>query len=61
MIMRIVLHVLTRPEDSLARAVLDAQRKDPEMRVREIDLTHGIPNYAQLLEAVFEADSIQVW
>ena len=58
---RIVLHVLTRPDDLLARAAVDEQSKDPALTVQEIDLTGRAPNFDRLLSAIFEADSIQVW
>ena len=58
---RAILHVLTRPDDSLARATIDAQMADPGTTVQQVDLTQSPPDYAQLLQAIFEAESIQVW
>jgi hypothetical protein len=58
---RIVLHVLTRPDDLLARAAVDEQIKDSALAVQEIDLTGHAPSYDRLLAAIFEAESIQVW
>ena len=59
--MRTILHILTKPEDPLARALVDAQRRQPDLRVEVADLTPTEPNYATLLEQIFAADSVQVW
>lgn len=59
--MRTVLHTLTRPDDALARSVLEAQRQDPELKAVVVDLTVPQPDYEALLEAIFGADSIAAW
>ena len=59
--MKGVLHVLTRPDDLLARSAIDEQIKDPTIIVKKIELTKRTPDYDQLLQAIFEAESIQVW
>ncbi len=59
--MRRLLHILTRTGDPLAQTVLDHQRDMAECQVEVVDLTRPEPDYAALLEKVFEADSVQVW
>jgi hypothetical protein len=59
--MKTALHVLVRPDDPTARAVLEAQRQDPELKVEVVDLAAAQPDYAALVEALFRADSIAVW
>ena len=59
--MRAVLHIVTRPNDTLAAAVIAAQRKREGTQVKVVDLTTPEPDYAALLEAIFAADSISVW
>lgn len=54
-----VLHIITRPNDPLATEVIARQKA--ERTVDVIDLTKPEPNYDQLLEAIFKADSVQVW
>ena len=60
--MRRVLHILTRPEDSLARMVIDGQ-SDIDLEVVEVPLYDAGPetDYGVLLEEIFKADSVQVW
>ena len=59
--MRTTLHILTSLDDTLARGVIDAQKQNPDSQVSLIDLTRSTPDYKKLLEAIFEAESIQVW
>ena len=61
--MKTILHVLTRPEDPLADAVIAAQSGLPETRLESIRLTEsGSPEqYRELVEKAFAADSVQVW
>ncbi len=56
-----VLHILTRPNDELATFIVSHQQRDEAISVRTFDGTHPAPDYNQLLEQIFEADSIQVW
>jgi hypothetical protein len=57
-----ILHLITRPGDTLAWQVIDQQRRGDDDRVlRVIDLTQGTPDYGELVEAVFASESIQVW
>ena len=59
--MPVLLHILTRPNDPLAEAVVCEQRAQPGQEVRVADLTQPEPDYERLLEQIFEADSIAVW
>ncbi|MCP5521083.1 MAG: hypothetical protein H7A46_06000 [Verrucomicrobiales bacterium] len=55
------LHILTRPDDELAAPLIVAQEESGEGTVRRFDLTVPDPDYAALVEAIFQADSIAVW
>jgi len=59
--MRKILHLLTRPADSLASDVIVLQRDQPQVEVTVVDLTAPQPDYAQVLEEIFKADSVEVW
>ena len=59
--MRVVLHILTRPDDTLAREVIAGQRGQPGQEVNVVDLTAAEPDYTRLLQEIFAADSIAVW
>lgn len=56
-----ILHLLTRPEDPLAREVIHHQQSNPELTLQIIDLTAADPDYSALVTAVFDSDSVQVW
>jgi DNA-binding NarL/FixJ family response regulator len=56
-----VLHILVRSEDPLAAEVIAQQRNQPNCSVGVIDLAMPEPDYAALLEQIFEADSVEVW
>lgn len=59
--MKKILHVLTRREDQLAEAVISADR-GAGVQIEVIKLEAGEKtDYARLLEAIFEADSVQSW
>jgi hypothetical protein len=59
--MRTVLHILTRSPDPLADDIILAQRELGELRVQIVDLTKGDPDYDELLDGIFSADSVEVW
>jgi hypothetical protein len=59
--MRLILHIVTRPGDALAAEVVTRQQQQTELAIRMIDLTKSQPDYDQLLNQIFEADSVQVW
>lgn len=56
-----LLHILNRPADDFVTTVISAQRTLPETTVTVLDLTMPNADYADLVEKVFEADSIQCW
>lgn len=58
--MRTILHILTRPEDELARALIEAQRGLPGVAVEVVDLTDA-PDYDALVDRIFTVQSIEVW
>ncbi len=59
--MRILLHVLTRADAELAQKMIAAQKLKIENQVEVVDLTQAEPDYRELLEKIFKADSVQVW
>jgi hypothetical protein len=59
--MRRVLVLLTQSLDPLNDVVTHVQTTLPDQEVRVMDLTEPSPDYAQVLTAVFESDSVQVW
>jgi hypothetical protein len=56
-----LLHIVTKPEDSLAVEIISCQKTDRQHHVEIIDLTSQKPDYKSLLKKIFEADCIQVW
>lgn len=58
---RKVLHLLTREGDGLADQTVALQRSEAGLEVATVDLTKGGVDYTAVAEAIFEADSIQVW
>jgi hypothetical protein len=59
--MRVALHILTQPDDALARAVLEQLRKRQDQVINVADLTVAEPDYASLIQEIFAADSVAVW
>jgi hypothetical protein len=59
--MRRLLHILTRPDDALAREIIARQKSNPENEIKVADLTRPAPDYKDLLEKIFAADSVQTW
>lgn len=55
-----ILHVLTRDGDELAEAIVAADQA-ADVSVIVMRLPPSKVEYQQLLEAVFEADSVQSW
>ena len=55
------LHILTRREDELALEIIASQTAEGAEAVKVVDLTAPNPDYAALLEAIFEAESVAVW
>jgi hypothetical protein len=59
--MRRVLHILTRPEDALARELIARQQTAVGLKVEVVDLTLPEPDYKALLEKIFQAESVESW
>ena len=59
--MRVVLHILTQPDDTLAQEVIASQREQQGQEINVVDLTAVEPDYARLIEEIFAADSVAVW
>ncbi len=56
-----ILHILTQPDDVLARDVINLQKAKPENKIEVVDLNQPEADYKKLLEKIFVADSVQVW
>ncbi len=65
--MRKILHLIPDPDDCLASEIIEEQRHlkdDTASGVSEIvvfELYRSDVNYYELVDQIFEADSIQVW
>jgi hypothetical protein len=59
--MRRVLHILTRPDDALARELMARQKNAAGNKVEAVDLTLPEPDYKALLEKIFAAESVESW
>lgn len=59
--MRTVLHILSRPENELAREVIANQQVLAGVKVEVVDVTAADVNYDSLIEKIFSADSVEVW
>ena len=59
--MRVVLHILTQPDDTLAQEVIARQREQHCQEVKVVDLIAAEPDYARLIQEIFAADSVAVW
>jgi len=56
-----ILHILTRPDDALARDLIARQKRLAGNEVEVVDLTVADPDYKTLLEKIFAADSVESW
>ena len=56
-----LLHILTKPDDTLAVQIIAAQKTKPENKIEVVDLTQPDSDYKALVEKIFQSDSIQVW
>jgi hypothetical protein len=56
-----LLHILTKPNDTLALEIISHQRQQPGTNVEVVDLTQPEPDYKALLDQIFAADSVAVW
>lgn len=58
--MRKILQVITQESDELAEAIA-AVNRETDAGVTVMRLSPDEPDYQELLEAVFAADSVQSW
>jgi len=58
--MRRILCIFSLQEDEFAKEVVAGEEKQPDSSVKVIRL-EGDVNYDELLDAILEADSVQVW
>jgi len=54
------LHLMIRPDDTLALELIEQQRQQGH-DVHVFDLSAEQPDYASILEEVFAANSVAVW
>lgn len=59
--MAMTLHILTKPNDSLANDLIGKEKMLTPDQTEVIDLNQGEPDYKALVEKIFKADSVQVW
>jgi hypothetical protein len=59
--MRTILHILTHPDEELARELIERQRALPDTEVEVAALTGDAPDYDKVVVQIFSADSIEVW
>jgi len=59
--MATALHILTMSDDTLAEDVIARQRTQSGQKVEVVDLTVASPDYMNLLDRIFTADSVAVW
>jgi hypothetical protein len=59
--MATALHILTKPDDALAVDIIARQRTQAGQKVDVADLTVDSPDYTNLLERIFAANSVAVW
>lgn len=59
--MRAILHILTKPEDVLAKEIIARQKTSGETKVNVVDLSASAPDYEAVVRKVFDSDSVQVW
>jgi len=59
--MRVALHILTQPGDTLPGEVIARLRQQPEQEIKVFDLTAEKPDYPGLVQEIFAADSVAVW
>jgi hypothetical protein len=56
-----ILHILTNENDAVADRLISEQQGQTGHEVVTANLTAATPDYAQLLEEIFAADSVAVW
>jgi hypothetical protein len=58
--MKKTLHIITRPNDALAKDLI-GRESTGNASVEIVDCTQGEPDYKALVEKIFAAESVQVW
>ena len=56
-----ILHIVTRPEDVLAKEIIARQKKSRLDDIEIADLTKPNLDYKHLLELIFASDSVETW
>jgi hypothetical protein len=56
-----ILHILTHPDDSLAKEIIARQKASQPASIEVVDLTNPNPDYERLLELIFASDSVETW
>ena len=59
--MKKVLHLLTSPADDFTEVLIAAQKAELGNEVKTVDLAGDTPDYAEVVNLIFAADSIQTW
>jgi hypothetical protein len=59
--MATLLHIVTRTDDALSKEIISFQQAPLESSTVIADLTGDAPDYKNLLEQIFAADSVTVW
>lgn len=59
--MRRILHILTERDRELAGCIIEAQKAETGVQLVIRDIAQGEVDYGELLDQVFEADSVEVW
>ena len=60
--MKTILHIITRQEIQLARAVIASHRALAGAQVEVVELASDpAPDYGVLVEKIFSADAVEVW
>lgn len=57
-----ILHIVTRAGDTLAESLINEQQRAGNVEIRIVDFTRiSQPDYAEILDEIFAADSVHVW
>ena len=56
-----LLHIVTKSEDALAKEIISKQGENSENQIEVVDVSQGTPDYKELVQKIFNADSVQVW
>ena len=59
--MKKILHLFTSPPIPLAEEIIADQKADSANEVNVTDLTSSPPDYARVVQLIFESDAIHTW